>query len=174
MLSTTDIYGSSSYETKKLSVPIYKQEKSNWCWVASARMMAKYHVPSSTRTQTQMVVYIKGSNVNKTGTTTEAANAAKYAAHNQRIYLPRSAQTFDVIKARINENVPVYAAAGYYDSNNERHGGHAVVIYGYQIVPKSTGGIYYNDPSTASSHYTRFSSFCDGSYNGRKYDGSVY
>lgn len=34
--------------------------------------------------------------------------------------------------------------------------------------------IDYIDPWDKQAHHVTYSEFCDGSYNGRKYDGTVY
>ena len=55
------------------------QQKSNWCWAACAEIVGKYENPTSNRTQSDAVNYIKGSSsINSTGTSGETAKAAKY------------------------------------------------------------------------------------------------
>lgn len=52
-----------------------------------------------------------------------------------------------------------------------------VVIYGTQFIDNSSGNFYYIDyfdPWDATTHHCTYSDFCDGSYNDRRYDQTVY
>ena len=77
---------------------------------------------------------------------------------------------------KFKKGYAVQAGAGYY-SGNVRNGGHMVVIYGTQFIDNSSGisnYIDYLDPWDATPHHCKFTDFCNGNYNSRKYDQTVY
>ena len=57
-------------EPKYEYIPLEGQQKSNWCWAASARMLS-FSYYDVTKTQTQAVVYVKGADINDGGTVYE-------------------------------------------------------------------------------------------------------
>jgi hypothetical protein len=60
------------------SLPLEGQIKTNWCWVASARMFSKHFYNPIIATQNQAVSYVKGSEVNDPGTDDEIISAIDY------------------------------------------------------------------------------------------------
>lgn len=60
----------------------YEQEKTNWCWVACAQMLAKNQV-ATTVTQTEAVIHVKGSDVNEPAESIyEIEDAVKFISNN--------------------------------------------------------------------------------------------
>ena len=52
-----------------------------------------------------------------------------------------------------------------------------VIVYGVQFINNSSGLSYYvdyKDPIEGSNHHCTYEQFCNGGYNGRKYDQTVY
>ena len=122
-------------EPKYEYIPLEGQQKSNWCWAASARMLS-FSYYDVTKTQTQAVVYVKGADINDGGTVYEAMEAASYyqngannlVAYEWKIYSEQNIRRF------IDDGHPIYIGRGWYDYNNEKYirsGGHATVIFGY-------------------------------------------
>ncbi len=75
MLSYIQVEAAPSART--LSVTRYQQEKTNWCWAASAKMLGKYF--GSTKTQSQICQYVKGNTNNVGASNSEITKAMEYA-----------------------------------------------------------------------------------------------
>lgn len=73
----------------------------------------------------------------------------------------------------IYDSHPVINAAGYYNSSNARTGGHATLIMGWSTASGSQEIIYF-DSLTGLLETCTYEQFCDGSFNGRKYDQTCY
>lgn len=71
-----------SFQNEYVSVNIVKQAKTNWCWAASDEMAGRTMNRSSTRTQTDIVVFVKGKNINEGGTPSEGVKGANFACIN--------------------------------------------------------------------------------------------
>ncbi|MGN0601162.1 MAG: papain-like cysteine protease family protein [Oscillospiraceae bacterium] len=164
-----------------VNVNVVKQAKSQWCWAACAEMAGKNVYPSSKRTQYTVVKYIKGSSSNSypnvTGTIANSATGSQYVAYNRKTFKSTASKwSFSKIVSSMRKGYAVEAGAGYY-SNGKRNGGHVVVISGTQFVDNSSGTFYYIDyidPWDGSFHHCTYSSFCNGTYNSRKYDQTIY
>ena len=159
--TTLDIVSAAS--SKTLSYTMVKQDKTNWCWAASAensvRGTYKYHLGSTpSRDQWDAVEYIKGSYVNSGGTIIEIKIAADHISNNKyRWSSAGSTKTFDFLKGRITNYVtPVIA--GYYSSG----GGHAMTCVGYKIDSSNTEYIKIYDPWDGTKTYTKYTSYCNG------------
>lgn len=165
-----------------ISVTSVVQQKSNWCWAASAQMGGKAINQSSTRTQSQIVQTIKGGTDNVGGTLNESRNGTAWASHYVKLlnYIGHNQTTGRLNTTQIESNIyrgnPILAAAGYY-SGSTRLSGHMVVIYGVHYTESPTGQVHkvlYIDPNDGRSYICTYNQFCNGSYNGRKYDGTVF
>lgn len=169
MLSLTRVQISASHNTVKLDVPLYGQEKREWCWIASARMVGRYFY-STSRTQTDGVRHVKGHTRDESGTTVETRDAARYFTHNRNRFYATGAFSFAEVRTNIDKSWPVIAGIRY------RSGaGHMVVFYGYTVGPRNPGGVYYNDPSQGGRRdYVRFIEIENGSHFGGSYIQSVY
>ena len=131
----------SSALAAELNVPLYGQEKSNWCWVASSRMVAGYKGYTS-KTQTQICTYVKGGAVNNTGSIAEVADAIFYASNGNLHISTATAAQFPLanIKGAINKYNPVVALV------NDGKSGHFYVIRGY-----NGNELLLNDPLPLNS-----------------------
>ncbi len=148
-----------SFAITTLSVPHYQQEKSNWCWAAAARMVGKYKTPASTKTQTQIVTYVKGSPTDNTpGSLLEIVSATEYASNfaiTGGIYF--FTLSFANIKNRINGNMPIQPLV------RGNGTGHYYVIYGYHS--SSSGNyVYLIDPGDALGKYVSYNDFKNGTW----------
>lgn len=141
-----------------LGVTYKKQEKTQWCWAATAQMTGKYMYPSSTRTQTQIVTNVKGSAVNDPATTSETATATKYATHNTINFAAvYSTFSFASVKSYIDAGIPLQPLV------NDGSSGHYYVIYGYH-ESSSDNYLYLVDPWDGYGKYTSYSSFLNGTW----------
>lgn len=162
-----------------VSITTVVQAKSNWCWAACAEMLGKNVYSSTQRDQYSIVNFVKLAlnYPNEAGTLSEIRRGVRYSSHYKAsVNYVSSAWSYGNIAASIYNGYGVIAAAGYY-TNNVRQGGHAVVIYATQFVDGSSGSrfyISYIDPWDGTRNQCLYSSFCDGTYNGRIYDGTVY
>lgn len=154
------------------------QAKTMWCWVASAENACicesqHYH------TQYYAVNYLKGTSSdpypNEGGNISETEWAVDVISSFNLNYIGvPNTKTFSFISEMIYNSHPVIADAGYYNSGNNRAGGHVVLIIGW-FNAYGTQEICYYDPASSGSYHTcLFSEFCNGSYNGRIYDRTCY
>lgn len=172
------VHVAEAYLIDKNYVP---QEKTNWCWAASAENSVRA-VMKPAHTQKEAVKKIKGTAINpypnKGGSLKEIANAADYISnYNLDYYYVTTALTASALK-RYNANgyAPVLVSGEYTDI---RAGGHAVILVDcYQSVGGYTIEYYecdqFNAKGGAGYKYCSYERFCNGDYNGRIYDGTVY
>lgn len=120
---TLVVYATTNYYSA--SVIRKEQDKSLWCWVACAEMVAKSHVPDSTVTQSQAVLYVKNSVANVTGTLYDMQVATEYIANNEITCLKGNALTREATCRKLQSSYPI--AAEITISGNQTN--HAVVIY---------------------------------------------
>lgn len=160
-----------------LSTPLLGQQKTNWCWAASSQMVARTFVNTG-KTQTEIVIHVKGSNVNEGGTYTEAIQAIKFATDNTIEYRSSGVISEREIRSNIDKGYPVYLSRGWYPDGTTRRDGHATVIYGYQILKSGNYKFLVRDPSnglilgTGQNHTWTYAYILSGSDTG-KMDGSV-
>ena len=124
----------------RLGVTPVSQEKTNWCWAASALMIGN-NLSYSNYSQSDIVKYIKGSaDVNKYGSVLELANAIEYVTDNKYNALSRYpfTLTFEQFQHTISNWKPV---ASLVQGNGT---GHFYVVYGYNA---DTNSLYIIDPS---------------------------
>ena len=143
----------------ELNVPLYGQEKSNWCWVASSQMVAGYKGYRS-KTQTQICTYVKGGAVNDSGSIAEVADAIFYASNGNLHISTATAAQFPLanIKSAIDKSNPVTALV------NKSGSGHYYVIRGY-----NGSTLLLNDPLPLNSGKRvscTYTAFCNGSWSG--------
>ena len=168
--------------TQVVNVTPVKQAKIYWCWAACAEMAGKTVYLSSNLTQWDVVKHIKGTTSEPypdvTGNIGESAMGSAYVAYYSRTFKGvYSKWNFSQIANSLYKKYPIQAAGGYYDSENERHGGHVVVIYMTEEIETATSSeqyIYYIDPADGKSYKCTYTQFCDGSFNGRRYDQTAY
>lgn len=133
---------------------------------------------SPTRDQADAVRNIKGSLFNPYpnvgGSLEDICNAAKYISNNTKTYIgAHEAKSFSFISEHIYNRHPIIACVGYYDDAGTRTGGHAILVMGWDT---STGvqQIKYFDPGIGTYVICPYAGFCDGSFNGSKYDKTSY
>lgn len=147
--STTATYAGS----RVLSVPVYKQEQTQWCWAGTLKMIMRYH--GVIATQCAIVSKVFGSCPNNPGTIAQAQTAlSAYGFSSAATGVLGSAE----VPAEINANRPIFAR--WVLSTTV---GHAVVIRGYDSDSYgSATQIYYNDPWHGSSFTLSYNSFLEG------------
>lgn len=147
-----------SQSATPLSVPIYKQEKSLWCWAASARMAGIYKYWSTDVTQTEIVTHVKGSAVNETGSALEVTMTLSYVTNGVYPGLWSSSPfSFSQVQTSIDNDYPVIPLV------YKKSSGHFYVICGYN-QPKSQ--IILNDPWNGARYTCSWSDFCNGNTSG--------
>lgn len=130
-----------------LLVKYVKQQKSNWCWAASAENSVRYERKIN-RTQKDAVKKIKGWVLNTYpnigGTTKDIKEAAEYISKGKENYsYVKRQESYNFLKRQIHiQNVSVITY-GYY-KDNDKKGGHAVAVIGYN---DDTGEIQVYDPA---------------------------
>lgn len=163
-------------------IPI-KQAKDNWCWAACAEMAGKTAFKSvynltSYRTQYNVVEKLKGTSSepypDETGSISESATASKYVTYDYIEFASTGSKwSFAKIESSLNDGYAVQAGAGYYNLIF-RKSGHMVVIYETKTVG-SENYVSYIDPLFPDEDYCcTYEEFCNGTYNDRKYDQTVY
>jgi len=132
------------------------QEKSLWCWAATASMAAKY-LGASSATQTNIVTFVKGSAVNDTGTVYDIKNGmAHYTVYSTALL---SSLSFGDIIYNIDRNMNMVAVVTWTSG-----GGHAYLIRGYyQDTGAGTSNVYYIDPADGSYNIKSYSTFKNNS-----------
>jgi len=165
---------------KTLDVKQIKQEKSNWCWAACSEMAGRYicgypFLGIGYRSQSDIVKYVKGSTADLPGSLADSAKGSKYASKDKYTYYYESkVWSWSDLRGEIDNNRTVQLGAGYYE-NQIRRGGHMVILTGWTFNSSSNRYyIYYNDPWDGTQQFCEYSAFLDGSFNGRKYDQTVY
>ncbi|MGN1031134.1 MAG: papain-like cysteine protease family protein [Butyricicoccaceae bacterium] len=121
--------------SKTLGMTRYEQEKSNWCWAASAQMVGKY-VYGTKMSQSNICTYVKGEVVNTTATISQVATALYYTTR-KGTASSNSYFSLSTSQTHINNSKPFIARLGWNSG-----GGHAVAIYGY-----NDSTLYVADPA---------------------------
>lgn len=131
------------YDSTSLSVPLYKQEKTNWCWAACIQMCAKYK--GYTATQASIVKAAKDEEVNEGASRPkdyskgmESATKKKYTATKSDDILAASE-----IKKVLKSDLPLIISMSQY-SNGVKTSSHANVVV---AVDKDNNFIKVNDPN---------------------------
>ena len=182
----------SSIRSDSVDIPRIPQAKSNWCWAACAEMAGKTVYPNATRTQYSVVEYLKG-NIgvpypDVSGDVDDSAEGSTYVTNDTISFVSKfrglfsienGQWTFSEIAESLRGGNPVQVCGGYYNSLGIRTGGHVVVIYQADLIFSSSGSgnsycIGYYDPWDDQNFYCTYDAFCDGSFNGRRYDGTIY
>lgn len=141
-----------------LDVTRVKQAKSQWCWAAVGEMIGTYMNSSSSRTQWDIVAYVKGSSYpDEGGSDSELVKGIKYASMDTVTYKSGSTLSWDKHKSNISEGNPI-GVKMVWDSS----GAHALVCAG----TKTSGGsnyLYIIDPSgNNTSEWYKYTSLKNG------------
>lgn len=168
------------WESNVLDVTSIVQQEEHWCWAACAEIVGRYicgypFLGIGYRSQADIVSYIKGSNINETAPIAETTRACQYAAKDTRSFAYQMmAWRWEALRDHIDKGKVVVLSAGYYQ-NNIRKGGHLVVLTGWAMSEATnTYCIYYIDPGDGNRRFCEYSAFCDGTFNKRIYDRTVY
>lgn len=154
-----------TYELNVL--PILKL-KSNWCWVATAQMVAKYKYPNISKSQESCVIHIKGSAVNEGGNEMEHRAAILYFSNDNMAYVRGTfGLNRNLIQTSISKGYPM--TLGVVSPN------HVYVIKGINTasVPENDQLILIN-PDDASICYTFYSNLLNGTWSGGTYNDHFY
>lgn len=152
---TYTFYSSGELMTTRILIDRQAQEKSYWCWAASSVMVGTYYT-SSTVTQTNVVRYVKGSDVNEGGDSSEEVKAVNYASNGTKsskykfLFIK-----FDDLVDHIDNNHP-------FIMNMKWDGGmgHAVVGAGYDVLNEQ---IWIIDPwGSISSRFYEYDELMKG------------
>lgn len=133
-----------------LDVERVKQAKTNWCWAATSEMIGTYQNGDSSRTQWDIVKYLKGSSYpNKGGTVSDIKKAIKYSSKDLVTYTSGSTLSWSKHTSNINNSNPI---AMWIDWNSG--GAHAVVCAGTK-TSSGNNYLYVLDPweNTTSTWY---------------------
>lgn len=141
---------------KVLNVPMYKQEKSTWCWAADDKMIIQY-LKGSSPSQSTLVAKYGSSNG---GAPIEQVRAA-LTGYKVTSSLKYSSLTYSGCQSQINNNRPIFCRLTEAEGLVYNHG---VVMRGYDT---STSYVLYIDPADQQGHGITYSNFLDG----WKYDG---
>lgn len=141
-----------------LDVDAVKQEKSNWCWAATAKCISDY-LGGEGLSQKQIVKSVKGKVVNEGASNSEQ----KEALINDGIdtTYKNNPISFSKLKKEIDNDRPILAHIDWSSSSND----HAVVIDGYSINTddEDIDYIYYMDPAKEADtwNFVEYDEFVD-------------
>ncbi len=154
------------------------QDKTNWCWAASAENAIRWEA-NPYRNQWNAVYYIFGQYgsdpyPNTTATIDATADAANYISNGMHSYVGvYSTMSASFLYSQLYSSHPVICSGGTYNSSGVRTGGHQVLVCGWYDGSYQTVLTYYN-PALRQYRTCSYSEFCDGSFNGRVYDRTCY
>lgn len=175
-LSCVSTYASAGGFLYIANVTPVKQAKSNWCWAACAEMCGKSVDNSSTRTQYDVVEYIKCGQYNSTANLGEILIACEYVTSFSKDF-----RNGTLSAAKLSNYILSRQGVIAILSKNNGTIGHDVVIN--QILTNvivgenSASSIYsigFIDPWDGETHLSDFDAFCNGSYYSYKLQTMVY
>lgn len=148
-----------THSISALHIIFVKQEKTQWCWATTAQMTGKCVYPSSNVTQTQIVVHVKGEDINDAANPRETANGTMYATNDTTSFLgDLGAMSFRLVKNHIDKGRPIQPLV------NNGVTGHYYVIYGYDEA--SNGDyLYIADPWDGYGKYVSYLDFLNGTWS---------
>ncbi len=166
--SSVSVFGKYTF-----SVICEKQEKTYWCWVATARGIARGEKVVQ-KTQSDAVIAVKGKNVNQPGNVKELEAAAEYFAPGVNFTIRYKPFTFNEIVKTIEAGHMVGVNWGYY-YGTVRNGGHSVFIVGYNSNDGQQLVVYCETLLGEIIHenYDKFVSRSETNYN-VKYEQTIY
>ena len=150
-----------------------KQEKSNWCWIATARGIASLSALVH-NTQAEGVAAVKGSVKNVGGKAKDIEAGAEFFSDGLNFTVISRPLTFNEIKKEIDKGHLIGVTWGYYIGNVSMHG-HAVFIVGYNDNDGNENVVYCETDSgkILQKPYSEIvSKYIDGEH--RIYERSIY
>lgn len=134
----------------QLPITRERQQQTMWCWVTCARMVGKYYNPSTTKSQSDMVTFIKGSSINEGGTDSEIKQAIEYIC-NKNAVANNTNLSFTEAWNEINSGDPFIAHISW--NNTDIAGlGHAITCYAFD-KENFNGLAYFHDPWENTASY---------------------
>lgn len=127
---------------ERLGVPRYQQEKSLWCWAASGQMILDYY--GIKKTQTDIVISIKGSVVNKTATEHEI----KRIFTNNNLPAQTDGRLSEDEVIQVTDAGRPFVFGWYWNTG----GGHALVFDGYIDNKYYVHDPWQNNPTNAYTY----------------------
>ena len=170
-ITVTGMYEAVNYiGSTSLSIPLYKQEDTKWCWAACIQMCAEYK--GYTATQSEIVEAAKGEVINEGASSSDDyANGMEFATSNK--YTATQSSTLLVppkMKEIMNKKMPIIIARAYY-SNGVKTGTHADVVI---AVDKDNKYIRVNDPNYNGASKKNFKySVITSNDSSRRYTATV-
>lgn len=164
---TKPINAEASWTYTTVTTGFEKQERTNWCWVASARNMAVTKVSKVNvfKSQSNVVQSIKGSIKNEAGSLQETSRATEIFNVSCKSSYKFARLSFKTIKEKINKGGGVIMAM-----QNPLYGGHAILLYGYN----SDGKVKVYDPKNGPI-ICQYADLRDGkTLSGYTYEESIY
>ncbi|SDJ86996.1 papain-like cysteine protease family protein [Paenibacillus naphthalenovorans] len=157
LLGTTILIGATNQALAYVSVPVYAQEQSNWCWAASSKMILGYYGKTS-MSQCDIVKTGKGTSncANQPGYDSQSQSAMHSYGVSSNNY--SGALSLSDINNQILGSKPVYTNIQWTSG-----GGHALVITGTEYY-SGTDYVSFNDPGGSGSRSSlSYKSFKGGS-----------
>ena len=152
-----------------LGVPQLGQEMSNWCWAASARMVA-CQVALTPPSQSSIVASVKNSVINDGGDVSETLAAVKFASINNMIpYYWTNVLSLQDLISKISEGKPVIIFRDWMAPDGSSTGrGHVTVIYGLHYATTGTRFLIRDpEPENVGRTYVRtYAEIVDGRSTG--------
>ncbi|MCR5531577.1 MAG: hypothetical protein K6F26_06995 [Lachnospiraceae bacterium] len=150
------------------------QQKSNWCWVATAQN-ATIQEGCNIYDQYYAVYILKGATPdfypNVPGTIGDAKSAAEIICDHALTYTTAGAKTFAFISDKIYNGHSIMA--GYTYVYNGSTYGHMVLLMGWN-TSSGTEKVKFFDPGNGCYYTVTYAAFCSGMYNGSVYNASCY
>ena len=152
LISTINQVNAAEY---KLNVTKYSQEKSNWCWVACAKMLGKYYGRSYS--QSQICKHVKNKVVNETASLSQLTSAIRYAT--KKSVLQGGVAKFNGFVINMKAKNPAVLRMGW-----NAGGGHVYVVAGLKEAKGiRLDSLYLIDPIKGrSSGYYGYAGLVNG------------
>ena len=161
-----------------LSTPQQLQLKTNWCWAASAYIMAEYRYEGS-KTQTQIANYINGGK-DTVQTNADIAEGSTWATYNNIQHDYNGILNCSTIINYISNYKPTTVCNGYYDSSGKWYG-HFMVCIGFVKNPTNINQskLFIYNVGNDSYYWVTYSDYLNGTdtrsqFSGKTYVGSAY
>lgn len=151
-----------SAKKEELSAKYVKQQKTNWCWAASAENSVRYERKIK-RTQKDAVKKLKGwllnPHPNIGGNAKDIKEAAEYISSGKENYSYLNKQeTFNFLKRQVHiKNVPIIIYDYY--KGKQKTTRHAVAVIGYNDANDS---IRVYDSDDGQKHWYDYKTLCNG------------
>jgi len=146
LISGLTIAGAAASHAGTLSLSVYTQEKSNWCWAASSKTIIQWYKGSS---PSQCTLVKSGQN----STSCANNNTGSFVTQLNRIYadngltggtIVNTMPSLLTIQYDVDRYNPLHIRYGYHSSSLST--GHMVAIRGY-----SGSTIYWTDPASGTN-----------------------